>query len=647
MKIPFACTLIFAFSAASLAWRDQEMEVKLVDLNKTQLLQLQGLQLNGDIWPMGDKAAATLYVTPDELQKLEMSGLPYQITISDLNEHYRDFWRKKHTASYYTCDQIIALADSLAEAFPAICAKIVAGRSIQNREIPVLKISDNVSVDENEPEVAFDAGIHGDEVIGPQNLITMARELCVNYASDTGIRKLVDTREIFLYLMINPDGRAGVTRYNANNVDINRDWGYMWAGQGSSTAPFSQQEIKIARDFLLSNQAVLEVTYHSGTEYILYPWGFNGEAPPDRAHHSYLANLYVSSSTYSSLPVYSSYDSYPTCGETIDYLYGAGGTAIMTEEISIDKQPADMTGYYNKNASAMKKMIEYAGYGIQGVVSDSISRKPVAAVLYVGQSFPCYSDPVVGDYHKFVIAGSYNIRAIANGYTTKTIGPIPVTDKSATTADIELAQDPAATSVWGYKVAMVHSGTGNTYAVLGPDDGKFFTLSGVQGMIIDMQYPVSDIAGKEITVYGAGYYTCYAGQTVDGPWKSLGTSATTGSFDLATGSLPEAQFLKVQCANCTLDAVAGAKTYETPTRIETTIRPAENDLTITRRTGRYELRISAQDPASLAIFTAQGRCCAASRITRGVYCWQPQGKGLFIVRLVSGKKTLTRRYIVY
>ena len=56
-----------------------------------------------------------------------------------------------------------------------------------------------------------------------------------------------------------------------------------------------------------------------------------------------------SSSDYSVLEIESSYASYYTTGETLDYSYGALGTTALTMEISYSKAPNDITGYYDKN----------------------------------------------------------------------------------------------------------------------------------------------------------------------------------------------------------------------------------------------------------------------------------------------------------
>jgi len=156
-----------------------------------------------------------------------------------MNEHYRNFWSDNPVPSgYYTYEQIVAIADSLAANFPSICKKIMYGTSVSGRQLAALKISDSVNMDKNEPEVMFDGGIHGDEIGNPQNLIMLARDLCKGYGTDTTYTNLINTRQIWIYYMVNPDGRVNMSRFNANGVDCNRDAGYMWDNGGKQHRGF-------------------------------------------------------------------------------------------------------------------------------------------------------------------------------------------------------------------------------------------------------------------------------------------------------------------------------------------------------------------------------------------------------------------------
>ena len=205
-------------------WRVGEKQIRIFASNPEQVRNLYNLKLNLDFYgPAYDYIIG--YVTPLELVKIEAFGIPYIVEIEDLNKHNENIWETLD--SYHTYQEIIDLADSLAGAFPSFFKNFIFRYSIQNRQCVALKISDNVDADEPEPEVMFDGGIHGDEIGGPENLIRFARDLCLQYRTDPTVTNLINTREIWLYLMVNPDGRYNMSRYNANGVDLNRDWPYM------------------------------------------------------------------------------------------------------------------------------------------------------------------------------------------------------------------------------------------------------------------------------------------------------------------------------------------------------------------------------------------------------------------------------------
>ena len=454
-----------------------------------------------------------------------------------------------------TYQQIIDLADSLASAFPTICKKIIFGYSMQNRQCAALKISDNVDVDEPEAEVFFDGGIHGDEIGGPENIIRFARDLCLQYGTNPTITNLINTREIWLYLMVNPDGRYNMSRYNANGVDLNRDWAYMWDAWGGSTGACSQIESKNLRSCMYSNQFVVHTTYHSGTEFISCPWSYRPDQPLDWNHIIQLAGLYSSVSGYSNLQYGQGYNGmYAINGSTKDGNYGIMGSVAWTMEISNSKQPpaSQIMQYYNWNYPSMIAMIEYAGYGLEGIVTDATTNDPVTAYVFVNNYYPTYTDPTAGDYHKYVLPGTYSITVVANGYQSQTINNVVVTANNSTHTNFQL-QPGGGHYVYRFASSQIpdnnYADEGLTPAVIGVPDNVNYSIGKNGWCVLDMQFPIPDAVGADFTVYEGdtspeGYY-CYVGQTIDGPWVLLGPGNGTTQFDLSSSGFTQAQFIKI------------------------------------------------------------------------------------------------------
>lgn len=530
-------------------WREHEMEVEVSVATEAEAQILHDLKFNGDIYP----GYAVLYVVPEELDRIAAAGLDYEITIKDLNEHFAGFWLSED--AYHSYAEIIALADSLATHFPWICEKHLYGTSIQGRQLAALKISDNVSVDENEPEIMFDGGIHGDEIGCSENVIRFARELCLEYGNNATITTLVDTREIWLYLMVNPDGRVNMSRYNANGVDLNRDAGYMWDAWGGSPGAFSQIESQALRECMYSNQFVIHTAYHSGTEYVSYPWSYRPDQTPEHAHIDFLAALYSSSSGYSGLTYGQGFNGmYAINGSTKDCNYGIMGSVSWSMEISYSKQPpaSQIMMYYNYNKPAMLTMIEYSGYGIEGVVTDTTTGQPVSAMVFVNNGYPTYTDPVVGDYHKFLVPGTYDITVKANGYQTKTITGVTVTSMNATVVDVEL-QPKTGWHVYKFSMSQIpdnnYADEGYTPAALGPPDNINYSIGKNGWCILDMENSIPDTPGGDFMVYEGDTspegFTCMVSDDMDGPWISLGTGSGTTEFDLLNGNVAQARFIKL------------------------------------------------------------------------------------------------------
>ena len=156
--------------------------------------------------------------------------------------------------AYHTYAETVADLNSVIAAHPAIVKKFSIGKSYQGRDIWAAKISDNVNVDENEPEVMFDSLTHAREHITVEMNLYLLHLLADNYGSNTRITRLVNTREIYLIFMVNPDGgeydisggklhfwrknRQPIPNTNQIGIDINRNFGYQWGCcNGSSGDP--------------------------------------------------------------------------------------------------------------------------------------------------------------------------------------------------------------------------------------------------------------------------------------------------------------------------------------------------------------------------------------------------------------------------
>jgi len=120
--------LCLLFTSHLFAWRPQEMEVTVTLDSQEDYQTLHALKLNGDVY----QNFARVYVTPDEFDKLKQTGLVYEILVEDLAAHSKQILELRTDWLWY--DDIIALMDSCAAAFPFICRKEIIGETVEGRQ---------------------------------------------------------------------------------------------------------------------------------------------------------------------------------------------------------------------------------------------------------------------------------------------------------------------------------------------------------------------------------------------------------------------------------------------------------------------------------------------------------------------------------
>jgi hypothetical protein len=232
---------------------------------------------------------------------------------------------------YKTLAEINAYLDGMIAAHPNIVsAKNHIGYTLEGRDMWAVKISDNPNVDEDEAEILYCAAIHAREVITPEVLFHFMDYLTDGYGVDTEATALVDDREMWFVLPVNPDGYyhneviepggGGMWRKNRRDngdgtfgVDLNRNYGYQWGYNdfGSSpetnsqtyrgTAPFSEPESQNMRDFSIAHDFVIAAYFHAYGNVIYIPWEYNSTPTPDHDIYMGMGNEIYNLNGYPSI----------------------------------------------------------------------------------------------------------------------------------------------------------------------------------------------------------------------------------------------------------------------------------------------------------------------------------------------------------
>ncbi|HKR03530.1 MAG TPA: M14 family zinc carboxypeptidase [Bacteroidia bacterium] len=207
---------------------------------------------------------------------------------------------------YFTYQEMLDNLDSMFSNFPnliTIRQQIGTGTSIEGNPLYYVKISDNPTVSEPEPQMLYTALHHAREPESLSQLLFYMWYLLENYTTDTQIQNIVNNSELYFITCVNPDGYlynemtdpggGGMWRKNRRDnldgefgVDLNRNYGYNWGydDDGSSpvtgdatyrgTAPFSEPETQIVSDFVNTLDFKIALNYHTFGNLLIYPWGY-------------------------------------------------------------------------------------------------------------------------------------------------------------------------------------------------------------------------------------------------------------------------------------------------------------------------------------------------------------------------------------
>ena len=111
---------------------------------------------------------------------------------------------------YHTFAEMETDLNNLATTYPSLAQLSVIGLTLEGRNIYALKISDNPTVDEAEPEALYMGNHHARELMSVEIPLMFATYLLANYGTDQTVTDMVNDREIFVVPMINVDGHVYV-----------------------------------------------------------------------------------------------------------------------------------------------------------------------------------------------------------------------------------------------------------------------------------------------------------------------------------------------------------------------------------------------------------------------------------------------------
>ena len=373
-----------------------------------------------------DKLGMELFGPKGMKEWLDFIGVTYEVS----NHNHGVSKSLKDAADYPTHKQIEDYLRTAVAKNPKIAKMFSIGKSVEGRELWVVKISDNVERDEKEPEFKYISSMHGDEITGRELTQYLVKDLIEAYGKDERITSLVNNTEIYIMPSMNPDGSKRRRRANANSVDLNRNFPDITRGD-VNTPKGRQPETKAIMKFQRERNFSLSANFHGGAVVVNYPWDSTFDLHP-------LDNLLKDISTVyaDENPAMRSSRSFPggitngaqwyvLHGGMQDWSYHWHNDLQVTVELSNKKWPrySDIPGFYKDNKESMLKYLEliHQGAGIK------VARKNVSGKVQISQNMANGQSKNIGTYgfersefFKVLEKGSYTFVVSENGSPNKT-----------------------------------------------------------------------------------------------------------------------------------------------------------------------------------------------------------------------------------
>lgn len=358
--------------------------------------------------------------------------------------------------SYPTYTQYDSIMRSFPAHYPSLCRLDTIGTTKYGKLVLALKISDNVSIREDEPEVFYTSTIHGDETAGFLLMLRFADYLLRNYNTDSRVKNLSDNLEIWINPLANPDGtyRTGNTisspvRFNANGIDLNRNF-----PDPLNPSVVQEKENLDMMRFLKKHKFILSANFHSGAEVVNYPW--------DRWYSKYHADdrwFYEVSRAYAdtvhkySGPSYmSGFDNGVTRGSDWYIIYGGRQDyvtySLQGREVTIELDDsyvtpgAQLPSLWEYNYHSFIGYLENALYGIYGKIIDEKTMEPLYARIFIPyhdfDSSYVFSDSLSGSFTRLLLPGSWNLSLTSNGYHDTLVSSVTVASRQRTDIIVEM-----------------------------------------------------------------------------------------------------------------------------------------------------------------------------------------------------------------
>ncbi len=254
---------------------------------------------------------------------------------------------------------------------------------------------------------------HGDE--------GSSAEVALAFAEALAARGTPPGLEVWVVPLVNPDGTAARTRHNANDVDLNRNYGLQWSPSeyASGEGPFSEPETRAVRALARSRGWLGGMSLHSGEVNLGWVWNWTRtERPPEEVSLRALGERYADACSAPDFWLTNGADWYVTRGDTTDWTYGARGEPDLTLELTLEKSPPaeDIATYVEWHLDALLQWATRPPDHATLVV-DALTNEPVEATISAPGMRTAWTGPD-GSWARWELPGLTDAVVSAPGYVT-------------------------------------------------------------------------------------------------------------------------------------------------------------------------------------------------------------------------------------
>ncbi|MAJ45427.1 MAG: hypothetical protein CMF96_11885 [Candidatus Marinimicrobia bacterium] len=418
--------LIFSFSDRFLV----EIEFSYIqELNK-----LKHLDIHYD--HHRTKKSIHAFVDEEIFEEIKLNGFKIQHIDNHAHNYFKELQNQTNNTQnplleYHNYNELTNFLENIANQYPEITYLYSIGQSVEGRELWMMNISDNPGVNEIEPEFKYIANMHGDEVVGRELSLYLIEWLCENYGLNTRATNLVNNVDIYIMPTMNPDGFEMGSRYNANGIDLNRDFPDQFEDPNNSIYGRQPETIAVM-EWSWQHNFVLSANMHGGALVANYPFDgpYSGyySASPDDDMFVYLALEY--SDNHPTMHESNSFNNgitngaewYALDGGMQDWNYVWENDFDITLEQSQEKWPdaSELNQFWDEHQEPLISYMEQIFQGIHGIVTDEQGNSILADIIVEGIDKPIITDEENGDYYRLLIPGNYTISYHSFGYESQT-----------------------------------------------------------------------------------------------------------------------------------------------------------------------------------------------------------------------------------